>query len=435
MRRIHDLIGIGFGPNNIGLAVHLHERALPGDALFLEARDAADWHPGMLLDSADIQHASARDFISPIQPRSHFSFLNYLKSHDRLLEHFNTPAPFPLRKEWSGYVRWVAEHFLHQVRFGARVSDIRLIEHEGETVYQVRLDDGDAHFGRALSLATGQTPNVPELFRPHLGKQVFHLSAYRDRLDRLCKVFRDLRVAVIGASQSAVEILLDLHRRREVGSIHCAMRSFALRQKDLSPFTEHVFFPDVVQWFQGLDEHDRATINAQLGDAVYARADKDALDALYRAQYEDRLDGVERLRLHPYTEATTLCREEDGLRLTLTERHGGAQRLIDVDAVVLATGFRRLGPEAGDEKTPALLEGLADRLEREPSGCVRIGADYSLAVHTDAGTTLPVYLNGLAVSSHGIGDAGSFPLLAYRADRIAWSLAGRRQQRPLRVSA
>ena len=44
MTRIHDLIGIGFGPNNIGLAVHLYERATPGSTLFLEARGAADWH-------------------------------------------------------------------------------------------------------------------------------------------------------------------------------------------------------------------------------------------------------------------------------------------------------------------------------------------------------------------------------------------------------
>jgi L-ornithine N5-oxygenase len=36
-----------------------------------------------------------------------------------------------------------------------------------------------------------------------------------------------------------------------------------------------------------------------------------------------------------------------------------------------------------------------------------------------------VYLNGLCESTHGMGDAGSFSLLALRSARIARSLRGR----------
>lgn len=435
MSHVHDLIGIGFGPNNIGLAVHLGERSAALDALFLEARPDFDWHPGMLLDTADIQHAAVRDFVAPIEPRSQYTFMNYLKVHDRLLEHFNTPAPFPLRKELAGYVQWVAGHFRHQVRFDARVADVRVLPVDGEHVFAVTLGDGSQCYARSLSLGTGRTPRIPAVFEPHLGPHVFHLGEYRERIDRLTGVFGDLRVAVVGASQSAVEILLDLHRRTNVRAIHGVMRSYAFRQKDLSPFTERLFFPEFVRWFQGLDESARTAVNAELGDAIYARADKDALDALYRAWYEDRIDGAARLTWHPYCETRALERDADGLGLVLSQRYTGRRSRLSVDAVVLATGFHRLGAGEDDEKLPPLLAGIADRIEREPSGCVRIQPDYRVDVATDNGGTLPLYLNGFAEPSHSLGDAGSFPLLAFRADRIVWSLVARQHGDALRVSA
>ena len=47
--RVHDLIGIGLGPFNLGLAA-LADPIDELDCLFLEGRDRFDWHPGMMLD-------------------------------------------------------------------------------------------------------------------------------------------------------------------------------------------------------------------------------------------------------------------------------------------------------------------------------------------------------------------------------------------------
>ena len=48
----YDLVGVGFGPANIGLAVALEESGWSGSTLFLERLPAPDWQPGMLLDVA-----------------------------------------------------------------------------------------------------------------------------------------------------------------------------------------------------------------------------------------------------------------------------------------------------------------------------------------------------------------------------------------------
>lgn len=53
---VHDLIGIGFGPSNIALAIALRERAGPPlRALFLERQAEFAWHPHMMLDGTHMQ--------------------------------------------------------------------------------------------------------------------------------------------------------------------------------------------------------------------------------------------------------------------------------------------------------------------------------------------------------------------------------------------
>lgn len=49
-----DVLGIGFGPSNISLAIALEETGSNLDVRFIEAADAAGWHPQMLLEGSDI---------------------------------------------------------------------------------------------------------------------------------------------------------------------------------------------------------------------------------------------------------------------------------------------------------------------------------------------------------------------------------------------
>ena len=81
MTHVHDLIGIGVGPFNLGLAC-LTDPLRESDGVsgvFLEARDRFDWHPGMLLDDATLQVPFLADLVTMADPTSRWSFLNYLK--------------------------------------------------------------------------------------------------------------------------------------------------------------------------------------------------------------------------------------------------------------------------------------------------------------------------------------------------------------------
>lgn len=422
MQHVHDLIGVGFGPNNIALAVHLSERSMALDCLFLDSSSGPEWHPQMMLDTTDIQHVVLRDFISPIEPRSYFSFTNYLKLHDRLLEHLNAPRPFPLRSELADYISWAARHFRDKVQYNTRVLSVNTTEVDGGPLFEVHTDAGETHCARRVVMGAGRTPRIPAMFREHLGSRVFHLNEYRDRIDALCEQRESLQVAVIGSSQSAAEIMLDLHGRQRVQCAHAVTRSLGFSLKDLSPFTERVFFPQFTSWFNQLDETARSKLNAQLSTAIYNGADTDVLHSLYNAWHEDSLQGGHHIRMHFFSEVAAIERHNNDVQLTLREEYTNRLRRLEVHAAVLATGFLRLGPEEDAQKVPPMLEHLSQQLEREPSGCVRINPDYSLNVHTDTGEPLKLYVNGYAEASHSVGDAGSFPLIAHRADRIAWSL-------------
>ncbi|NYS19794.1 SidA/IucD/PvdA family monooxygenase [Streptomyces sp. SJ1-7] len=68
--RPYDLLGIGFGPSNLALAVCAREQKLPLSCLFVERQDTVAWHPGMLIDGARMQISFLKDLVSLRNPSS-----------------------------------------------------------------------------------------------------------------------------------------------------------------------------------------------------------------------------------------------------------------------------------------------------------------------------------------------------------------------------
>jgi L-ornithine N5-oxygenase len=114
----------------------------------------------------------------------------------------------------------------------------------------------------------------------------------------------------------------------------------------------------------------------------YSSADDDVLKELYLMMYEQRLDGEQRVFVRGNRQVEAVAEECDRVGLQVRELHTGELETDEVDMVVLATGFRDLGPGPGQEPLP------------------------------------PLFLNGLCESTHGIGDSGSFSLLSLRAATI-----------------
>lgn len=414
----YDILGIGFGPANLALAIAREEQESTLSAKFLESRTEPAWQPGMLLDGSDIQNHPCRDLVSLRNPRSRYSFLNYLFEHGRMLEHLNLPAEFPLRKEYARYITWVARHFDDVVDYGRRAERVAVVERDGESLYEVTAGTGEAYLGRTLVVAPGRTPFVPEPFASHPGRRVFHLTDYLFRLKEFTSERAPESVAVIGGSQSAAELTLDLAHRFPRARVRNLVRAFSLKLKDTSPFSEEGYFPAFTDYYVQADPAARRRLDAYLHGTNYSSVDGDVLRDLYMLIYEQRLDGDQRVFVDGNRQVGAVRQEGERVALDITEVNTGAVETDHFDLVVIATGFRDLGPGPEQELYPRMLTGIADRFRTEPSGALHVTADYALEARPEHAGTPPLFLNGLCESSHGIGDAGSFSLLSLRAQTL-----------------
>jgi len=416
---IRDVIGIGFGPANIALAVLMEERLLLQRALFLERKATSSWHPGQMFEGADIQHNPLRDFVTPRNPCSSLGFLSYLKSVGRLFDFLNLDQPFPPRSEYAAYVQWVADHFEDRVIYGDAVDSLNFVKHDCEQLCQLTTRAGRRLLARSVVLAPGRTPLVPAVFANAIGRGAVHASDYLFELQRrLAAGDRLHRIAVVGASQSAVEIVLDLHARLPEAKIEMVWRGHGIKLKDTSPFTEHIYFPEFVDYYHSSSEADQRRMSDELWRSNYGSADHDVIAALYLKLYEQKVRGDMRLYAHPFSEVTTATSDGKSTKVTLRERNTGSVSTLNCDLVIVACGYRNFGAGPERELFHPLLANIAPHVKRRSDNSLHILRNFQLASADPDVDIPPVVINGLCESTHGFGDAGSFSLLSVRAVAI-----------------
>src|SRR3954452_17591342 len=105
-----ELLAVGAGPSNLGLAVALEEIApdLAESSLVIDRNPTIEWQQGMLLPWAKSQVSFLKDLVTQRNPRSRFSFLSHLKATERLDDFVNMSSYLPYRVEIAEYLRWVA---------------------------------------------------------------------------------------------------------------------------------------------------------------------------------------------------------------------------------------------------------------------------------------------------------------------------------------
>lgn len=397
--QIHDLVGIGFGPSNIALAVALDEQRQHGrrlDALFIERQPSFAWHPGMLLDQTHMQISFIKDLATLRNPTSRFSFLNYLHEKRRLADFINLKTFYPSRLEFNDYLAWAAAQFDDRCAYGEEVLEV-LPERAGydrDTVTALRVRaraaDGQVRerLARHLVVSPGGSANVPEVFRPlHGDTRVFHSSRYRAGIERLP---RARKVAVIGAGQSAAEIFLDLQGRGDDMQVDLVMRARAIKPSDDSPFVNEIFNAEFIDDVYGASDVERSQMLREFWHTNYACPDLELIQQIYKVLYEQKVHGGERLRLLRRHEVQSVDAGRDGLQLQLRQLHDGATLLERYDAVVLATGYER-------ELHRGLLEPLTPWLGE-------FAVDRHYRVRGLAGFRPAIFLQGACEDTHGLSD-------------------------------
>ncbi|MCE7082194.1 lysine N(6)-hydroxylase/L-ornithine N(5)-oxygenase family protein [Streptomyces sp. ST2-7A] len=397
---IHDLVGIGFGPSNVAMAVALREhnarvgRQEAVTSHFFERQPRFGWHRGMLIDDATMQVSYLKDLVTLRNPSSEFSFLCYLQSKGRLIDFVNHKNFFPLRVEFHEYFEWAASKVDDMVSYGHEVVSVEPVLSEGGvTHFDVTARCGSeevVHRARNLVIGTGLRPRLPEGVTR--SNRIWHTSDLLTRVGEL-EGTDPSRFVVVGAGQSAAENVAHLHRRFPGAEICAVFSRYGYSPADDSGFANRIFDPDAVDdYFSAPDDVKRRLMEYH-GNTNYSVVDIDLIDDLYREAYREKVLGTERLRFLNVSRPTAVEEGPEGVRVTVRSLLTGEETPLDADVVVFATGYHPADP------LPLLGE-VARLCRRDEEGRVRVGRDYR--VMTDPGVRGGIYLQGGTEHTHGI---------------------------------
>ncbi|MEV6276103.1 SidA/IucD/PvdA family monooxygenase [Nocardia sp. NPDC051832] len=418
---IVDIAGIGFGPSNLALAIALaefNENRSAGTALtarFVERKEQFGWHPGMLLPGATMQISFLKDLATQRNVHSRFTFLSYLAERGRLNDFINHQTFFPTRLEFHDYLAWAASTVAAEVSYGTAAETIT----DTGDCFEIQLSgrDGGLLRARNIVVAGGLSAQLPDGITA--GARVFHNHHLLPGLAALPDLTQQ-RFVVLGAGQSAAEVVQYLHTTYPGAAVHAVFAKYGFSPSDDSPYANRIFDPAAVDDFHSATpEFRRRLMNYHRG-TNYSAVDLPLIEELYAREYAERVSGVRRLFMHGASRAAQVTDTGDGVTVTVEHEPTGLTEELRCDAVVCATGFRPMDLRV-------LLGDLAETVVTDAEG-PRVARDYRLV------TTRPlpggIFLQGGTEHTHGISSS-LLSNVAVRSGEIVRSVAREPAVRPV----
>lgn len=226
----YDLVCIGFGAAQLATAIANRESRTPSKVLFVEKEPSFTWGSSTNLSRTRMETPFMYDLATLRNPRTAFSYVNYLLNRKRLIEFANSDRLNPLREEFADYMRWCAEHFKDEVRYGNEVVGVAA-EAEGDVVqgWKVAIKDNTGKTwvvrtrivvapspSRASGAGAQPLPATDFL----AGQRIISMDDYPTRRNELRSDNEPrLNVAVVGSGEKTVEIVDDLLSCPRLGNI------------------------------------------------------------------------------------------------------------------------------------------------------------------------------------------------------------------------
>ncbi len=395
-QKVYDLIGVGIGPFNLGLAA-LMDPIKEMDTLFFEQKEQFNWHPGMLIEGTRLQVPFMADLVTMADPTNPYSYLNYLKHHNRLYHFYFLQRLEMPRNEYNHYCQWAANQ-LESCQFGSKVLAVvpigKPVERYEITVEKLTTGETETYVAKNIILGVGTIPSLPKALQDLPEEDVFHSSTFLDHTER-CKQAK--KITVIGSGQSSAEIFRELLKeRQEYGySLNWVTRSqgfFPMEETRLS--LEH-FSPEYVDYFYDLPQEQKDDIfkGQQL---LYKGISPHTITDIYNLLYEQSVGGKDMdVMLMPLTEINGVREKEDGTGYEVECRQWqkGENFLLDSEVIIAGTGYRPLIPKC--------LQDLEEIIDWDEQGRYHVSKDYRLNLTCEASSHIFVH-SGMQ-HTHGVG--------------------------------
>ncbi|MCR6097359.1 SidA/IucD/PvdA family monooxygenase [Salipaludibacillus agaradhaerens] len=414
-KKVYDMIGVGIGPFNLGMAALLDNKE-EIEGIFFEESSSFNWHPGMLIEGADLQVPFLADLVTFADPTSKYSFINYLHKHNRLYTfYFFNRFDIP-RREYNDYAQWVAGQ-LDNCRFNKRVVDVT--DHvTTSSYYEVTVEDQqtkvlETYLAKHLVIGTGSSPSIPAEFEGFPQEDVLHTSAYQYCVDTFTEADK---VLIAGSGQSAAEVFLDQLQRQTQRKpmLYWLTRSPGFFQLEAGKLGQEVFSPDYIDYFHKLSYETRQKELphlTQLRNGIEEKTLHKIYDLLYHHTTQIRELPV---LIQANVELKSIEKGKDGYHVSCYQLQEDMSFTITVDKIVLATGYQ--------PHIPNWLHKFSDLIEWEDDAHFNVSRDYKLQFKEERSHHIFTLTN--LEHSHGAG-ATNLALAVERNVTIINRIAGK----------
>jgi lysine N6-hydroxylase len=402
---MYDVIAIGCGPFNLGLAA-LASEVRDVELAVLDSRPEFTWHRGLMFEDAMLQVSFLADLVSLVEPAHHLSFLSYLKDSDRLYQFYVREKFHPTRREYETYLRWCAAQ-LDSLHFGHHVRDAVW----NGSAFELTVERGDAvetFEARHLVVGVGTEPFVPAALAGLPEERFLHSADYLFRRDDL---LRTGHVTVVGSGQSGAECFLDL-LRSDGPAVSWLTRTPAFTPLDYSKLVLEMTTPSYVDYFHGLDEPVRDQLVKDQW-RHYKGISSETLEDIHDVLYARDLSALP-AELQVGVGVVAGVARADGLELTMLHADSGRTFQHTTGAVVAATGYRN--------RPLPFMESLQPQIQHDAAGRWIINRDHS--VETLDALSGRLFVANADLHSHGVA-APDLGIGAIRNAGILNSIAGR----------
>lgn len=403
----YDLLGIGIGPSNLSTAALLYPHRDEVRSIFFDEKEEFSWYPGMLFPEATIQVSILKDLVTMIDPTSQFSFFNFLKASGRLYL-FASKGKFDnlKRREFVQYFKWVVDKLPNLV-FSSRIEQVQY----ADGFYDVRIQD-KAYKAKNLVMGIGLTAYIPECCKPYVGSSVVHSSQFLT--SNVC--FDQKRLLVVGGGQSGAEVILHLLKDEDKApaSIAWVCSNYNFMPLENTPFSNELYTPGYSDYFYKLHEDDKKLLLEKQKFTSDGVSEK-TLDDIYETIYQYKiLREVDILDFYVGSYLTRVDQLGRFVSAAIVDKVSKIiKETINVDIIILATGFRYQIPKCLDPLLPYLSI---------TEGKFNVANDYSII--SDGRLDGKVFLHNGAKHVRGVADP-NLSLIAWRSGKIINSLVGK----------
>ncbi|SDH83699.1 lysine N6-hydroxylase [Alteribacillus persepolensis] len=408
-----DVIGVGIGPFNLGLAA-LVDGVSDVQAIFFEQQTEFNWHPGMLLDGTTLQVPFMADLVTMADPKNPYSYLEYLHEHNRLYpfyfyEHFHIP-----RKEYNHYCKWAASK-LSSCRFGKRVETVE--KAEGHWVVHVRDQNTlkwETYETKNLVMGVGTNPSYPDVSGLTPSKDIFHTAQFKQNKENIKQASA---VTVIGSGQSAGEVVYEILKNKPSSqTLHWLTRSRGFFPMEYSKLGLEHFSPDYTDYFYSLPQKQKDELLPRQ-DLLYKGMSVETIADIYDLLYEQTIGGEKaNVYLKPISELEKVTNHASHYTLTFRQWEKNETFSIDTDTLILGTGYT--------PAFPPCLERVKQYMELDDKERFVVSRNYEICLRSSTNSGERLFVQNGEIHTHGPG-APDLGLGAYRNAVIINEITGR----------